>query len=257
MLNDYCPAGPGNGPRQVKCGPGGLKDGSSYDGGKKVTKATSGRWDRPRPPDISGAALDFVSAQWYSLQSMQSFRHSQVRAVRAAIWGLLILGLTRCGAPLVVITAEDLAELPTTELRKLQFYSGGEAIIFEAQSDELVQQVRRQALISTSHRTEHRLTIDKNTPGTLVRFDRISREYHIRFDLDLPTLFYQDLGQGLELMTDEIMIKSIKYKRVLEVPRTNRGLLSSGDRRYLAIRMDAETKRQKDRKEASGIRVQR
>ena len=191
---------------------------------------------------------------------MKSFRHShktQVRAVRAAIWGLLILGLTRCGAPLVVITAEDLAELPTADLRKLQFYSGGEKIIFEADSDELVQQVRRQELISTSHRTEHRLTIEKNTPGTLVRFDRISREYHIRFDLDLPTLLYQDLGQGLELMTDEIMIKSIKYKRALDVPRTNRGQLSSGDRRYLAIRMDADTKRRKDRKEASGIRVQR
>ncbi len=191
---------------------------------------------------------------------MHSFRHSQptpARAVRAAFWGLLILGLIRCGAPLVVITAEDLAELNSADLRKLQYFSGNEEIIFEAQSEELVQQVRRQALISTSQRTDHRLTIDKNTPGTLVRYDRISREYHIRFDPDLPTLFYQDLGQGLELMTDGIMIEGIQYARVLKVPRSNRGLLSSSDRRYLAIRMDAETKRRKDRKEASGVRVQR
>lgn len=191
---------------------------------------------------------------------MQRFRHSHLTPAHgfpAALGGIFILALASCGAPLMVITADDLAEVPAAELRKLQFYSGDEKIVFEAQSKELVQQIRRQALISTSQQTEHRLTIDKNTPGTLVRVDRISREYHIRFDPDLPPLFYQDLGQGLELMTDEIKVEGLTYARALNVPRSSRGMLSSGDRRFLAIRMDAETKRRKDRKEAAGIRVQR
>lgn len=145
--------------------------------------------------------------------------------------------------------------LDNDQLHQIQFYSGPIKIVFAAQTDEVIKQIQRDALITTNQQTGHRLTIPKETPGALVRMDYISRELLVRFDPDFPPLVYQDLGLGLELITTEVESEGLTYKRVLESPRGPRGRLKAQDRRLLTVRKKEKTESKLERKKVSGIKT--
>lgn len=174
--------------------------------------------------------------------------------LRTVLAGAFFLALVSCGASVVNVVSEDLQGLASDDLKALQFYSGKQAIVFAAEVDEVIREVDKATLSTTKMLTEHRLTIPKKTPGEVFRFDPISLELLLRFDPDLPVLTYQDLGDGLELVTNEVVLDGVTYARVLISKRNRRGMLRPEDRRYLAVRKRDKTKREKNRKKAAGVK---
>ena len=174
--------------------------------------------------------------------------------LRTALAGAFCFLLVSCGASVVLVQSEDLQGLGSDDLKSLQFYSGKQAIVFAAEIDEVIREVEKATLSTTKMLTEHRLTIPKKTPGEVFRFDPISLELLLRFDPDLPALTYQDLGNGLELVTNEVVLDGVTYERVLNSKPNRRGLLRPEDRRYLAVRKKDKTRHERNRKKAAGVK---
>ena len=174
--------------------------------------------------------------------------------IRIALTGAFCFALVSCGASVVNVQSEDLQGLASDDLKSLQFYSGKAAIVFAVELDEVIREVDKATLSTTKMLTEHRLTIPKKTPGEVFRFDPISLELQLRFDPDLPALTYQDLGDGLELITNEVILDGVTYARVLLFKPNRRGLLRPEDRRVLAVRKRDKTKHEKNRKKAAGVK---
>lgn len=153
-----------------------------------------------------------------------------------------------------MVNSEDLRGLGSTDLKSLQFSSGKKKIVFRAEADEVIKEVSKATLSTTIKFTEHRLTIPKKTPGEVARFDPISLELILRFDPDLPALTYQDQGDGLELVTQELVIDGITYLRVLTEKRDRRGRLKPPDRRFLTVKRKDKTERERKKLKAGGVK---
>lgn len=156
---------------------------------------------------------------------------------------------------MISVRSADVRGLSSSVVKTLQFYSGPESIVFEAQTDEVIREIKRQTLSLINLSTEYRLTIKKKTPGSVMRFDPVSTEIRVKFDADIPALLYIDNGEGLELVTFEFKVDGLTYTRVLERPIDNRGQVFRGDRRYLTVKKRNQSKKMKDKKKAKGMRV--
>ncbi|MCH7573860.1 MAG: hypothetical protein IIA59_01930 [Candidatus Marinimicrobia bacterium] len=174
--------------------------------------------------------------------------------MRTALVCLGLLALASCGAPLQLVNSEDLRGLGSADLKSLQFSSGKKKIIFRAEADEVIKEVSKATLSTTIKFTEHRLTIPKKTPGEVARFDPISLELLLSFDPDIPALTYQDQGEGLELVTNELVIDGITYMRVLKEKRDRRGRLKPADRRFLTVKRKDKTRRERNKLKAAGVK---
>ena len=177
-----------------------------------------------------------------------------VAGLRTALACLGLLAFAACGAPLQLVSSEDLRGLGSTDLKSLQFSSGKKKLIFRAEADEVIKEVSKATLSTTIRFTEHRLTIPRKTPGEVARFDPISLELLLRFDPDIPALTYQDQGEGLELVTHELVIDGITYMRVLKEKRDRRGRLKPADRRFLTVKRKDKTRRERNKLKAVGVK---
>ncbi len=166
-----------------------------------------------------------------------------------------ILFYTGCSANLVTVHEVDLRELPAESLNLLQFYSGDLPIIFTANTDSVSSVVRNDVLLKSDYHNEFILTIPPETPGILDQYITYRREWHIWFGDNLPPFVYKDYGQGLVLISEELVVDGITYTRVVDNKATGFGNTGKYTRNFLKTRVTMKTKDRTERRKISGIKV--
>lgn len=167
----------------------------------------------------------------------------------------LILFYTGCSANLAIVHETELRELPKESLNKLQFYSGDLPIIFTANTDSASSVVRNDVLQKNDYHNEFILTIPPETPGILDQYITYRREWHIWFGENLPPLIYKEYGQGLVLISEELVVDGITYTRFVDNKATGFGNTGKYLRNFLKTRIKTKTKDRTERRKISGIKV--
>ncbi|MEE9465793.1 MAG: hypothetical protein V3W14_09515 [Candidatus Neomarinimicrobiota bacterium] len=143
-------------------------------------------------------------------------------ALGGLLVGLLPVG---CAQEMTVVREDHIVDMDSSLLQQLQFFSGENSIVFQADSTKIAMEIWDEELPAGKVVTKFNLIIAPNTAGRATYYDPVTRELFILFDEALPALSYMNNGRGLALTTKVVTIEDVTYYRV---PRfTTRGIATS------------------------------